>query len=188
VAYNATSLDMVYNLTIPGIVEGNPIVSSHGTYTYVVSNLKNNNETSIGQFRIIQNVDGMTLFTESSVDGAAYAPLGIGRSPERGNYGTGKNNTQDILIWGEKFLLERGEDDANGVTKFEGKIHYFQLPMKFDPVDGVSPLKSRSGGEIDKVTLSAPLVPEHGQGAMFSFQAGQLRGWSKGRHFGKTPT
>jgi hypothetical protein len=187
VAYNATTLDEIHNTPIPGLVEGAPVVSSDGAYTYIVSNFQNVVD-NISQFQVIQNSNGSIILTESNLDGAAYAPLGVGRSPIRGNYGTGGQNTNDILVWGEKFILDRGEEDVNGVALFEGKIHFFQLPKGFDPVGDVPSLISRSGHDIGKVTLSAPLIPKHGQGAIFSFQAAQFRGWSKGHYFGKSPT
>jgi len=186
VAYDATDLVQLYNTTIPGLVEGAPVIS--GDYTFVVSNTIMSNNIIVAEFRIVRNTNGYVLFTETALDDVAYAPIGVSRSPTRGNYDRGGGNTNDMLVWGEKYYLNRGVEDADGVKWFNGKIHFFQLPTDFDPEANNTNLGSRSGNEIGKVTLSAPLLPSHGQGAILSFQAGQVRGWSKGHYFGKSPT
>ncbi len=187
ISYNATTLEEIHNITLPGLVEGSPTLSSDKSrYTFIVSNLQNESD-NIPQFRVMDNANGSIILTESSLNGGAYAPMGIGRNPSRGNYGTGFKNTNDVLVWGEKFIKGRGVEDVNGTALFQGKIHFFQLPMDFDSISDISTLASRSSDEIGKVTLAPPLIPTHGQGAIFAFQAGLIRGWSKGRFFGKSP-
>jgi hypothetical protein len=173
VTFNATTFDIIHKVTIHSIVEGSPIVSSDGFYTFVVSNAygKNNLES---WFHIIRNYDGSVLFSERSQN-VAYAPLGVAR----GNYDQDGRRSKDVLVWGEKFIANRGVEDNNGAMWFEGKLHSFQFSRDFDG-NNTHKVVSRSGDQINKVTSSAPLVPKHGQGAILACQAGRFRGWSKG--------
>lgn len=97
---------------------------------------------------------------------------------------SGAKNNNDILVWGELYIEGRGaEDPDTGVTWFDGSLHYFQLPLNFVPFIDYADLASDTGNMIMKTTLSSPAVPNHGMGAYFSFNLGQIRGWSRGGNF-----
>ena len=151
-------------------------------YTFLVTNSKNK---TIGNFILVDNFDGSILFHESTENKGrpiAYAPLGVGRGIERGNWKHGSRNSNDMLVWGELYVESRGvEDEETGVTWFDGDVHYFQLPSTFDSDNISVDIASQTGNQLMKTTLAAPTVPEHGRGAFFSFNAGQIRGWTKGK-------
>lgn len=184
VAYNASSLLPLWtSQKLAGLFQGNPIVSTDGLYTFLVTNSMNKTKAN---FIVVNNGDGSVVFMEESQGFAgrpmAYAPLGVGRNVERGNWNRGGNNNNDMLVWGELFLSGRGEEDPDsGVTSFDGALHYFQLPPNFDPNQNYTDLSSETGNMIMKVTLSSPTVPRHGRGAFFAFNSGQIRGWSQGK-------
>ena len=151
-------------MRIHGSSEGVPIVGSDGLYSYMVTNSEDKKRAS---FVIIDNSNGSTVFREDSQSNAvgtrpiAYAPLGVGRTPLRGNWKRGGGNNNDMLIWGELYVEGRWKDDSNGVAQFEGDIHFFQLPLGFNPNLGQNLSTSSSDGR-NKTTLSPPLVPSHG--------------------------
>lgn len=183
-AFHTTSHDLLWSSQIvPGVVSGKPKISSDDFYTFLVSN--SNNKT-VGHFVVVDNSDGSIVFSEKSnnIDRPiTYAPLGIGRNVKRGNWNKGANNHNDMLVWGEMYIEDRGQEDPiTGVTKFDGTLHYFQLPTNFQrnhTNDSIS-LATESGNMIMKTTLSEPAIPNHGRGAYFAFHAGKIRGWSKG--------
>jgi hypothetical protein len=182
IAHNAFNLLSLWeSQTISGSFQGNPIVSSDGLYTFIVTNSMNKTK---GNFIVIDNFNGSTIFSESSGDEVgrpiAYAPLGVGRNVARGNWNKGGDNNNDMLVWGELYVEGRGEEDSGGVTWFDGAVHYLQLPSNFSPNNIGTDLVSQTGNAIRKTTLSSPVVPKHGMGAYFSFNSGQIRGWSKG--------
>jgi len=184
IAYNSTNLNRIWgSRTITGSSPGSPIVSTDGLYTYIVTNSMKNTR---GNFIIIDNTDGSTVFSEEK--SVSYAPLGVGRNVERGNWRQGAHNRNDMLVWGELYRKDQGKEDDRGVTWFDGSIHFFQLPSEFDRDDTASPIRSGTGNQIRKTTLSAPVVRKDGLGAYFSFHAGQMRGWSIGHFFGRTPS
>ena len=200
------------NRTVPGFFQGSPIVSTDGKdfkkivvilktvrlifsihakskpyielmssekgfYTFIVTNSMNKTK---GSFFIVDNSDGSTVFSEEK--NVPYAPLGVGRNVERGNWKNGADNSNDMLVWGQLYVKERGVEDSGGVAWFDGGVHFFQLPLNFDRNSIDPDLATETGNQINKTTLSAPAVPKHGMGAYFSFHAGQMRGWSKGKY------
>mmetsp|Transcript_15057 Transcript_15057/g.17523 ORF Transcript_15057/g.17523 Transcript_15057/m.17523 type:complete len:374 (+) Transcript_15057:71-1192(+) len=192
-AYNATTLSELWDESkiIEGLFEGNPVVSTDGLYLFLVTNSMNKTR---GNLVVLDNSNGATVFTEISGDSEgedrpiAYAPLGVGRDVDRGNWNSGGRNSNDMLVWGELYMEERGMEQDGGVTVFDGTLHFFQLPRDFQPSQNNTVAASGIGNGINKTTLSAPVIPKHGRGACFSFNSGMIRCWSKGHFFGKTPT
>ena len=128
--------------------------------------MTNSDDKMRASFVIIDNSNGSIVFKEdtSSDLGSrpiAYAPLGVARTPLRGNWNGGGGNNNDMLVWGELYIDGRWTDDSNGVATFEGDIHFFQLPLGFDP-NVVNDLLTSSSNGRNKTTLSPPLVPSHG--------------------------
>ena len=66
-----------------------------------------------------------------------------------------------MLVWGELYVDGRWNEDLNGVAQFEGEIHFFQLPLSFDP-NNVTDLTTGFSNGRNKTTLTPPLVPSHG--------------------------
>ena len=156
-------------MTIPGTSEGLPIIGSDGFYSYLVTNSHDQTKAS---FLMMDNSNGSIVFQEDASPTnttagrpMAYAPLGVGRTPTRGNWNQGGGNTNDVLVWGELYVDQRWKEDSNGVALFEGDVHFFQLPMGFDfknSSSSVKDLSTMSSHGRNKTTLSAPLVPSHG--------------------------
>ena len=146
-----------------GVSEGDPIIGSDDAFSYLVANLDNKTRAS---FLILDNLSGSIVFREVTPSNfsrpVAYAPLGVGRAPLRGNWNLGGENMNDMLVWGELYVDGRWEDDSNGVAIFEGEIHYFQVPNFFDPSNITADLSTSSSTGRNKTTLTPPLVPSHG--------------------------
>ena len=173
VTFNTTTFDIIHNVSSSGIIEGSPIISSDEKYSFFVSN-KYGDDHVVPEFHIVRNVDGVLLFTESSLANVSYAPLGVVRSVQGG-----EKNSNDIIVWAEKSNNDRGVvDNGDEGMPSEGRIHYFQLPTDYNGTNTPNGPVSRSGKQINKVTNSPPLIPKHYQGAIFAFQAGRIRGWS----------
>jgi len=192
VAFQVSGLKQKWKVQLDGLTEGSPIISSDNNHIFCVSNSQSKTKA---HFSIIDNQSGKLLDTETFVPShdrnAAYAPLSVARKPVRGNWAYGGKNSNDMLIWGELYIEERGLENSEGTKVYEGTIHFYQLPSKTNFVyfDKNDPLLSSGIGSIEnKVTLSGPVVFRHGQGAIFSFNAGHISGFSEGVHFGLQPT
>jgi len=187
IKYDASDLTELWSLEVEGLTQGTPIVSTDKMYTFLVTNAENKTKA---RFIVIKNMNGtladQELYQPIPARPAAYAPLGVARNPVRGNWAFGGGNTNDMLIWGELYVDGRGTENPDGQAVFEGTNHFYQVRAN-DGFQGFADLPTASGGVTKKVTLSAPVVPMHGQGAYFSYNSALIRGWHEGHRFGKPP-
>ncbi|KAG7361838.1 PQQ-like domain containing protein [Nitzschia inconspicua] len=180
--------------SVPGTIQGSPIITQVNPGLYVFFNHNQRNLTSgelVGSFSMINGVDGTMMFTEiageSRVDPGPdtwsrisslrlpYTALGVAHQPEWGRYPGGKDNIRDVFIWSTSDMEGRGE---------HGYTRGFQLPKLFDPRFAPS-MHTTFLRETRWNAIAAPALTKDGMDVVFGVGQNQVRGWTGDDDFEK---
>mmetsp|Transcript_18486 Transcript_18486/g.44502 ORF Transcript_18486/g.44502 Transcript_18486/m.44502 type:complete len:864 (-) Transcript_18486:711-3302(-) len=134
-----------------------------------------------GKFIILSHpLDGTLIYEydsrdELSIQKHDFAPVGIARRPQYGNYNGGADNTHDVLMWGSG----PGEDPRSGETML------FQLPSDFSFLtpDDTSGFRPRVMESVSWTTRTRPTFSESGLDVYFAMSGNGFTGWNKGQPF-----
>eukprot|EP00571_Detonula_confervacea_P003708 CAMPEP_0172319398 /NCGR_PEP_ID=MMETSP1058-20130122/37541_1 /TAXON_ID=83371 /ORGANISM="Detonula confervacea, Strain CCMP 353" /LENGTH=883 /DNA_ID=CAMNT_0013034425 /DNA_START=65 /DNA_END=2713 /DNA_ORIENTATION=- len=115
---------------------------------------------------------------EFSIQKHSFAPAGIARQPEFGNYNGGSDNTNDVIMWGSQ--------PDNGEPRQQGETMLFQLPKGFNvsevPVD-ISQFRLRVLESVSWTTTVRPTFSASGLDVYFAMSGNSFTGWNKGQRF-----
>ncbi|KAG7355460.1 PQQ-like domain containing protein [Nitzschia inconspicua] len=180
--------------SVPGTIQGSPIITQVNPGLYVFFNHNQRNLTSgelVGSFSMINGVDGKMMFTEiageSRVDPGPdtwsrisslrlpYTALGVAHQPEWGRYPGGKDNIRDFFIWSTSDMEGRGE---------HGYTRGFQLPKLFDPRFAPA-MHTTFLRETRWNAIAAPALTKDGMGVVFGVGQNEARGWTGDDDFDK---
>jgi hypothetical protein len=191
VTHPTSKLKWISN-SIPGKVQGVPIVTKVDPGLYVFFTHNERNATTgevVGIFSMINGMNGDLMFSEiageSKVDPEPeqlsllshlrlpYTALGVSYAPDFGRYNGGDDNIRDLFVWSTSDLEGRGE---NGYTRA------FQLPQLFEP-EFASDLFTYFLREVRWNAIAAPAVTEDGMSVVFGTRENVVQGWTGSEDF-----
>jgi outer membrane protein assembly factor BamB len=153
---------------LTGACQGTPHVSSSGEYVFVTHNSA---FSTVGHFSVLRDdQDGAVLYETTDANGP-FSPPGFYRMPIEGNYNAGRDNNQDILVWGYA-------DEPDATTGEQGSVFAFQLPFNYIGDLDVRPLEVTTLVATTGWRSSAPpLLTAGGQQLFWPVSRSQFRSW-----------
>ena len=181
--------------TTNNVTFATPPPPEDNTTTNITNNVTDNrhlqDQQKSGKFFIISHPqNGKVLYefdsrTELSIQNHNFAPLGIAHRPAYGNYDSGLDNTNDVLMWGSG----RGSSGGQGGAT-SGETLLYQLPQGFDiSAAAISATVTQSFGQprvmesVAWVTSTQPTFSTNGLDVYFTISGNRLIGWNDGRKF-----
>ena len=154
---------------LDGACQGTPHVSSSGEYIYVTHN---SDGSTVGHFTVLVNgPDAATVLFDATDMNGPFSPPGIFRNPIEGNFGTGRGNNQDLLIW--SYTPE--PDDTSGQG---GSVLAFQFPFNYVKDLGTDVLEVTTVvPTVGWRSTSPPLLTAGGLQLFWPVSRSQFRSW-----------
>lgn len=153
---------------LTGACQGTPYISTSGEYVFVTHNSA---FSTVGHFSVLRDdQDGAVLYETTDANGP-FSPPGFYRMPIEGNYGAGRGNNQDILIWGFA-------PSPDATTGEQGSVFVFQLPFNYIGDLDVRPLEVTTlVATTGWRSTAPPLLTAGGQQLFWSVSRSQFRSW-----------